>query len=699
MRKKTNRRTGFRRIFGLLVLLMLTAVVSCTACSGTTIDSRIATAKDTAAQVVDSIRSGDLDKTSAAFAELDALVNEYHSMLTASPLAAAKWMPGYGADVKTVIQYMELWQEAYPKLLVPALDRAQEVGLPSAESLSADPTALSRQMREYADLYETLYPEMLTVADRLSAIPDFRTAAIADRVGPYQALLRELCRLLPELGDLPGALIRPAADLLESYPLTSLRAQDGINVEPVLRYCDFYKQIRPYTLGLIDTLNQTDLNGIGTETHGKLMEAVETVRSILERTDAYVTVAQKIFGDGQDQLFLVVAQNPAELRAGGGFPGVVCAATVKDGCASLGSFSSSWELLPGGYVQSVAPDSNECTLFGGMFLANMKDATFNPHFPMVARAWAVGHGERFRTTVNGIVSVTPHIIQELLDICGPITLSNGAELTGENCMQYLQHDIYYEYLAWNTADLRTVVGDLASGELVDALFEETAKTVMEKMIEKLEGHLTLHDISMLLDLVENSFANRTVMLWMADDGLEQQIKELGWSGALNFDPQKPEIGVYYSVQDSNKVGYFVDIETSCDDASGVGYADGSVTWPVKVRLQSKLTEQDLIVGEGNWYRLLGSHNGNIASSVYFFAPAGGRIDAIEYSVPAAGLDRDETDFSGFTKGEYQDLQLYYNSYFWLYPGEVIDITFMITTAPGVSVKPGFSMTPLCSLKY
>lgn len=698
MTKKTKKKTGFRRVLGLLLLLLLVLGFSAMTFSANPLDSEMAQIKGAASQAVDSLRNRDFESAASAFADLDAIVEKYHFLLTASPLAAAKWVPGYGEDVETVVQYMELWKDAYPKLLVPALEKVQDIGLPNMEALGEDPSALSRQLREYADLYETLYPNLLSAADRFNAIPDFHMAQISDRIGPYQTLMKDLSQLLPALKNLPDDVIRPAADLLEQNPLSALRAEEGINIKPVLQYLAFYDQVRPYTNELTNTLARVDMSGFSPEKHAKMMGTVATVRSLLERADAYISVAQSIIGDGQDQVFLIVAQNSAELRAGGGFPGVVCAAAVKNGFASLGEFSSSWELLTGEYIH-VRPDQNEADMFGPWFAAGLKDATINPHFPMVASAWADGYEYRFQTRVSGIVSVTPHIVQELLAVCGPITLSNGTELTYDNCMQYLQHDIYYQYLARDTADLSTIVDGLASDQIVDALFEETAKTVMEKMLYKLEGHLTLHDVSLLVDIVEKSFANRTVMVWMADEEIEQQLKALGWSGSLNFEPQKPEIGVYFSVQDANKVGYFVDIETFCDDAGAVRNEDGSVTWPVKVRLHNTLTEEDLEAGSGNWYKLLGSFDGDIASIVHFFAPAGGRIENITYAIPVQGLKGYQVVFFGLTEGEYQDLQVYYNNDFRLRPGEVIEFTYTVTTAPGVSVKPSFSTTPVCSLKY
>ena len=684
------RKTRFRRFWSTLALLLLVFGFASISFAGAPLKDQFDAIKNNAQQAVTLLKEGDYAGAAAILEELDASLEDKYTLLTKTPLMLAKHIPVYGEDVETAIQYLELWREVYPKIIVPALEKVQEIGLPDRDFLHTDSTVLSKQMIAYTDLFEVIYPDLQSAVKKFSKMPEIHISGVSEKIERYRVLSGELDDLLPELKKLADELIRPAADMLKRYPLSSIKAQNGINIRPVIQYLAFYTQVRPVTIELTDAFSCTDLSSVSSELQEKLLAGIDTVRALTERADKYVPVAQAILGSGQDQRFLIVAQNTAEIRAGGGFPGAVCVASIKDGNVSIDDFVSGWDLLPLRYARGFGPDANEIALFGGWFSGQLKDASFNPHFPMVAKAWAAGHSTWYGLPVDGIISATPHIVQELLEICGPITLSNGTVLSSDYCMEYLQHDVYYQYLGRGTT---------TTDEVVDALFAETAKTVVESMKEKLSDQLSLHDIEEILDFVDKSFANRTLMMWMEDENAERQIMDIGWSGALNFNKQKPEIGVYFSIADSNKVGYFLNIEASCDYSAVMWNEDGSASWPVSVRLTNMLTQEDLKNGSGNRYRLLGSHGGDFASKVYFFAPVGGRIEDISYEILNSGFQGYRAIFSGFREGGYQGLQVFYNGDFMMHPGEVIEITFIATTAPGVSVSPTFSMTPVSTLKY
>ena len=65
-------------------------------------------------------------------------------------------------------------------------------------------------------------------------------------------------------------------------------------------------------------------------------------------------------------------------------------------------------------------------------------------------AYEAKHGE----SVDGVLSLTPTIIQKVLRISGPITLPDGTELNGDNATQMLQKDLYYKYLSSNSSYCR-----------------------------------------------------------------------------------------------------------------------------------------------------------------------------------------------------------------------------------------------------
>ena len=103
-----------------------------------------------------------------------------------------------------------------------------------------------------------------------------------------------------------------------------------------------------------------------------------------------------------------------------------------------------------------------------------RDACFDPDFERVAYIWALAYEQKNSEHVNGVVSLTPAIIQGMLKYIGNVTLSDGTELTSENATKVLQYDLYYKYLNANAA--------ATAGDYVDDLFAETAKATMSKLV-------------------------------------------------------------------------------------------------------------------------------------------------------------------------------------------------------------------------
>ena len=53
-----------------------------------------------------------------------------------------------------------------------------------------------------------------------------------------------------------------------------------------------------------------------------------------------------------------------------------------------------------------------------------RDACFDPDFERVAYIWALAYEQKNSEHVNGVVSLTPAIIQGMLEYIGNVTLSD-----------------------------------------------------------------------------------------------------------------------------------------------------------------------------------------------------------------------------------------------------------------------------------
>lgn len=217
----------------------------------------------------------------------------------------------------------------------------------------------------------------------------------------------------------------------------------------------------------------------------------------MKRLNSTLPLLKSFLGDGYDRTYLLAAQNTAEVRASGGFPGSVGTISIRDGVLTIGDFKSVFEVLTYATPSEANVTSLENELFG-YWMNYPRDACYNPDFERVASIWAMSYESKNDVEIDGVVSLTPTIIQRLLRYIGSVTLSDGTELNGENATKMLQHDLYASY--FSDSD-----NPSESNDIVDSLFAETAKVTMSRLVddfslEKIAGYLTIFNEGSVIGL-------------------------------------------------------------------------------------------------------------------------------------------------------------------------------------------------------
>lgn len=378
----------------------------------------------------------------------------------------------------------------------------------------------------------------------------------------------------------------------------------------------------------------------------------------------FLPLFKTFIGDGSDRTYLLAAQNSSEIRASGGFPGSIGTIRIRDGVLTIGDFSSVYKVLAS-YTPSAANITAEEKELFGSWMNGPRDACFDPDFERVAYIWALAYEQKNSEHVNGVVSLTPAIIQGMLEYIGNVTLSDGTELTSENATKVLQYDLYYKYLNANAS--------ATAGDYVDDLFAETAKATMSKLVSDFD----VKKAGDYYKVFSDGAKNRTVMMWMEDEEEQEFVKNAGCSGGLNEDPENPETGVYFSISDPCKLGWFLDIDTEIGEP--VVNDDGTRTYDVTATYSNVLSNADK-VNAGNY--ILGSYGGTITGYIHIFAPAGGTISDIKTS-----------NGGRMYTGTYHNLDVAYMFGNSIAPGANITITYKVTTAAGVTTPLGVNSTP------
>lgn len=509
-----------------------------------------------------------------------------------------------------------------------------------------------------------------SIAGELSS-PLWMVASIIPVYGQDISGMRDLMTALDDAFD--EGLV-PLTKTLEANPPDSLISADRrINVAAVTQLLDAVQDAAPSMQKCADVAESLP------EMHIEQLKSVvdpakeklTTINATFQKAAALAPVAGPVLGANGNRTYLIVAQNSTELRSSGGFPGSMGTLEIRDGEIILNDFSKVYDVLTDTNPSSVSITDEEYALFGAASMDCPRDAGIDPDFTRVASIWAASYEERNVAHLDGVISITPSVVQDILAIVGPVTLSDGTELTGSNATKVLQSDIYWKYLA-EGAD-----PDGTGGAVTDALFAQAAHETFNKLFSNLNADTLIKFASCMAKDMED----RTVMFWLTDEGEQAILASLDCSGALNDDPMRPELGVFFSLWVGSKMGWYVDIDNQVLESKK--NADGSYTYKMQTTFTDTVSSEEIVAGGeyiiGDIYDY---EYGILYPCLYIYAPAGGSISNLESNSSVA-----------FEEARHDGLQAFKAWRTVLRPDQPIVCTYTVTTAPNASQEMKIVCTP------
>lgn len=197
-----------------------------------------------------------------------------------------------------------------------------------------------------------------------------------------------------------------------------------------------------------------------------LAEAVEEFRGQLGPVAAAVhavsgatqLVPALLGADGTRETLLLFLNN-AELRSTSGIPGALALITAEDGRFALTQQASTRD-----FPQFAEPvldlPADIRGLYGERPALFMQNITLVPEFPLTGELAVTMWERQFGTRPQAVIALDPFTLAGVLEATGPITLATGEELTTENAVQFLLHDVYIAYP--NPAVQDVIFADAAS---------------------------------------------------------------------------------------------------------------------------------------------------------------------------------------------------------------------------------------------
>ncbi|KAA0205491.1 DUF4012 domain-containing protein [Candidatus Uhrbacteria bacterium] len=301
---------------------------------------------------------------------------------------------------------------------------------------------------------------------------------------------------------------------------------------------------------------------------GTVREAVRELRAI---TDLLMAAA----GDEHRRSYLLIFQNPTELRPTGGFMGSIALLTLDRGeIKSLEVPGGGPYDLKGELKERVRPP-DPLRLVASRW--EFQDANWFPDFPTAAEKIRWFWSKSGQPSIDGVVAVNLRLLERLLEVTGSVELpAYGKTITAENVWIEMQKAVELEYDREENKP-KKIVGDLMA-ELLGRL--------------KTAGR---DDWMKLIALGTESLESKDMQIWLVRDEEEAMVERFGWNGSFKETPgdSLAVIGANIAGQKSDRM-----IRETVEHLAEI-QPDGSIMDTVRITRTHTGTKGDLFSGVNN----------------------------------------------------------------------------------------------------
>ena len=288
-------------------------------------------------------------------------------------------------------------------------------------------------------------------------------------------------------------------------------------------------------------------------------------------------VIAKILGSERPQEYLLLFQNSSEMRATGGFVGSYGILDIEDGKIKNlfidGIFNPDGQL-----TEKIVPPIPIQKISDAW---SMHDANWFIDFPTSAKKVALFYEKTGGPTVDGVIAITPKVLEKMLEVTGPIEMSEyNIVIDKNNFLTETQLQVEELYDKEENKP-KQILADLAP-KIIDELFDTEALSSEKKAQRYLD----------IINILEESFKEKHILFYHRDSEINDMIIKRGWGGQI-LDSN----GDYLSVAHSNINGYKTDavIDEKIIHNSEIS-SDGSVVDTVRIIRKHTGGESDY-----DWY--------------------------------------------------------------------------------------------------
>ncbi|MDP9075265.1 MAG: DUF4012 domain-containing protein, partial [Actinomycetota bacterium] len=266
----------------------------------------------------------------------------------------------------------------------------------------------------------------------------------------------------------------------------------------------------------LDALGGYRLLGPLGQARNDLSRRLITIGSTAHSADDGLTALIAFTGGSGPKRYLVLSQNPDELRPTGGFIGSYGVLTADAGQLHLDQFApiESWVTSHPTDLIPLAQLASPFRFYNPPLPQSLANVNATPDWPQVAQS-ALNLWRQGGQAADGVVSFTPEFMARVLSVVGPVDVpSYGETVTADNVVERLD---YYTHIQAPTA----------ASDQRKAFLPPLGQAVMAKLVSA-----PVTQWRELASALGQALSARQLLVWSPDAAVESTLSRRGWAGAL-----------------------------------------------------------------------------------------------------------------------------------------------------------------------
>ncbi|EKD46441.1 MAG: hypothetical protein ACD_67C00235G0002 [uncultured bacterium] len=301
-------------------------------------------------------------------------------------------------------------------------------------------------------------------------------------------------------------------------------------------------------------IDRISIDDLPEENRDKFLLVKKQLPDLLSGFDLFLDnshIIADLLGANGPRKYLFLFQNNSEMRATGGFIGSYGLLDISNGHVKKffidGIFNPDGQLrekiVPPMPIQKISANWS------------MHDSNWFADFPVSAKKAISFYEKTGGPTADGVITLTPTVMQKLLEITGPIEMPEyDVTLDSKNFIELTQYKVEVDYDKQENKP-KKILSDLAP-----------------MVLDKLLSNTDLEIVSKTAQAFLDGLQEKHILFYSENQELQKIISKQGWSGEIISTPKD-----YLSVINTNVNGYKTDaiVDESIDHRAEI-QADGSI---------------------------------------------------------------------------------------------------------------------------